>query len=96
MRRYPNHKFAASSAQQYDWLQKFYPSLFDSVSEQVVAGRFIPIGGAWLEHDCIIPSGESLCRQYLYGQRYFMDKFAVRSNVAWLPDTFVRLSVGIS
>lgn len=89
MQRYPEHRFAASSAQQFDWLDQLYPSLFNAVSEQVSTGRFIPIGGSWLEHDCILPSGESLCRQYLYGQRYFMEKFGVRSTVAWLPDTFV-------
>lgn len=88
MRRFPHHHFAASSAQQYAWLQELYPSLFDRVSEMVAAGRFHPVGGAWIEHDCVLPSGESLCRQYLYGQRYFQEKFGVRSREAWLPDTF--------
>jgi alpha-mannosidase len=88
MQRFPNHHFAASSAQQYAWLEELYPSLFTSVLEQVKAGRFHPVGGAWLEHDCVLPSGESLCRQYLYGQRYFAEKFGVRSREAWLPDTF--------
>lgn len=86
--RFPHHHFAASSAQQYDWLEQFYPSVFQSVKAQVKAGRFHPVGGAWLEHDCLLPSGESLCRQYLYGQRYFQEKFGVRCTEAWLPDTF--------
>lgn len=86
--RFPSHHFAASSAQQYQWLLELYPTLFDSVKAQVKAGRFHPVGGAWLEHDCLLPSGESLCRQYLYGQRYFEEKFGVRCNEAWLPDTF--------
>ena len=51
-------------------------------------GRFHPVGGAWLEHDCMIPSGESLVRQYLYGQRYFRDRFGSYCREAWLPDTF--------
>lgn len=88
MRRFPNHQFAASSAQQYAWLEELYPDIFEDVSEMVKADRFIPVGGAWIEHDCILPSGESLCRQYLYGQRYFEEKFGVRSKEAWLPDTF--------
>ncbi|OCF39360.1 hypothetical protein I317_06845 [Kwoniella heveanensis CBS 569] len=86
--RFPNHHFAASSAQQYAWLEELYPSLFESVKEQIKAGHFHPVGGAWLEHDCLLPSGESLCRQYLYGQRYFQQKFGVRCREAWLPDTF--------
>jgi alpha-mannosidase len=88
MRRFPNHQFAASSAQQYAWLEELYPDVFEGVTEMVKADRFIPVGGSWIEHDCILPSGESLCRQYLYGQRYFEEKFGVRSKEAWLPDTF--------
>ncbi len=88
IKRFPTFHFGASSAQQYAWLNDLYPSLFDAVKEQVIAGRFHPIGGAWLEHDCLIPSGESLCRQYLYGQRYFEEQFGVRCREAWLPDTF--------
>nr|XP_019011845.1 uncharacterized protein I206_03951 [Kwoniella pini CBS 10737]OCF50626.1 hypothetical protein I206_03951 [Kwoniella pini CBS 10737] len=86
--RFPSHHFAASSAQQYYWLETLYPSLFKSVTEHVESGHFHPVGGAWLEHDCLLPSGESLCRQYLYGQRYFMEKFGVRCKEAWCPDTF--------
>jgi alpha-mannosidase len=85
---FPNHHFAASSAQQYAWLEELYPSLFKRVSQKVEEGHFHPVGGAWVEHDCVLPSGESLCRQYLYGQRYFQEKFGVRSREAWLPDTF--------
>jgi alpha-mannosidase len=86
--RYPHHQFAASSAQQYHWLEEMYPTIYESVQKQVKAGRFHPVGGSWLEHDCLLPSGESLCRQYLYGQRYFQSKFGVRCREAWLPDTF--------
>nr|XP_019002605.1 uncharacterized protein I203_05090 [Kwoniella mangroviensis CBS 8507]OCF66066.1 hypothetical protein I203_05090 [Kwoniella mangroviensis CBS 8507] len=88
IKRYPNHHFAASSAQQYIWLEELYPSLFKAVSAEIKAGHFHPVGGAWLEHDCLLPSGESLCRQYLYGQRYFKEKFGVHCREAWLPDTF--------
>ncbi|KAI9329689.1 galactose mutarotase-like domain-containing protein [Zopfochytrium polystomum] len=50
--------------------------------------QFVPVGGTWVEMDCNIPSGEGLCRQFLYGQRYFEEKFGERSKVFWLPDTF--------
>jgi alpha-mannosidase len=88
MDRWPNHQFAASSAQQYLWLEKLYPLGFKRVTEYVKDGRFHPVGGAWLEHDCMIPSGESLARQYLYGQRYFKSRFGKYCREAWLPDTF--------
>lgn len=88
MDRYPNYSFAASSAQQYAWLKELYPDTFDQVSKRVSEGRFVPVGGAWVEHDCMIPSGESFVRQYLYGQQYFRDNFGLRCREAWLPDTF--------
>ncbi|WRT66773.1 uncharacterized protein IL334_003736 [Kwoniella shivajii] len=88
MDRYPEHQFAASSAQQYVWLEELYPSLFERITKSAKEGKFHPIGGTWLEHDCVLPSGESLIRQYLYGQRWFEDKFDQRAKVAWLPDTF--------
>jgi hypothetical protein len=86
--RFPTYHFSASSAQQYHWLEQLYPTLFESVKKTIAGGRFHPVGGSWLEHDCILPSGESLCRQYLYGQRYFEKNFGQRCKEAWLPDTF--------
>ncbi|KAI9203288.1 galactose mutarotase-like domain-containing protein [Polychytrium aggregatum] len=42
----------------------------------------------WVEMDCNIPSGEAMCRQFLYGQRFLEKTFGKRSTVFWLPDTF--------
>ncbi|KAH6650184.1 glycosyl hydrolases family 38 N-terminal domain-containing protein [Chaetomium tenue] len=86
--RYPELNFACSSAQQYKWLKQLYPSVFDRVKKKVAEGRFHPIGGSWVEHDTNMPSGESLVRQFLYGQRFFESNFGSRSQTFWLPDTF--------
>lgn len=39
------------------------------------SGQFIPTGGTWVEMDCNIPSGESLVRQFLFGQQFFFTEF---------------------
>lgn len=88
MQRYPEHRFASSSAQQYKWLEELYPSLFEILKEQVLEGKFHPIGGAWVEHDANMPSGEALVRQVVMGQRYFETRFGKRCEVGWLPDSF--------
>ena len=88
MDRWDNHQFAASSAQQYLWLEKLYPESFERIKKYVAQNRFHPVGGAWLEHDSNLPSGESLVRQYLYGQRYFKSRFGEYCQEAWLPDSF--------
>lgn len=62
-------------AQQYEWVKTHYPSLFQQIREEVKSGRFIPVGGSWVEMDGYIPSGESMCRQLLYGQRFFLKEF---------------------
>ncbi|KAF2234544.1 glycoside hydrolase family 38 protein [Viridothelium virens] len=88
MDRYPEHRFCCSQAQQYKWLEQLYPSVYDRVKEKVKQGTFQPIGGSWVEHDTNMPSGESLTRQFLYGQRFFESRFGQRCKTFWLPDTF--------
>ncbi|PJJ71546.1 alpha-mannosidase [Diaminobutyricimonas aerilata] len=80
--------YAMSSAQQYDWLKRERPEVFARVKEAVAAGRFVPIGGMWVEPDAVLPSGESFIRQISYGQRFFREEFGVECRGAWLPDSF--------
>lgn len=86
--RYPEHQFVASQAQQYKWLEELYPHAWDRVKEHIKEGRFQTIGGSWVEHDTNMPSGESLVRQFVYGQRFFESRFGERCRTFWLPDTF--------
>ena len=88
MDRYPEHRFASSSAQQYKWLEQLYPPLFERVRQKVLEGKFYTIGGSWVENDANMPSGEGLARQLIYGQRYFESRFGARNRVGWLPDSF--------
>ncbi|KAF6023719.1 MAN2C1 [Bugula neritina] len=88
MDRYPEWTFACSSAQQYKWVQTLYPGLFQRIKQSVASGRFIPVGGSWVEMDGYLPSGESMCRQMLFGQKYFIENFGIQCTEFWLPDTF--------
>lgn len=88
MDRYPDFTFNQSSAQLYEWVERDAPDLFERVKGRVAEGRWEPVGGSWVEPDCQIPSGESMARQLLYGQRYLEERFGRRCSVAWLPDTF--------
>ncbi|OXV11349.1 hypothetical protein Egran_00891 [Elaphomyces granulatus] len=88
MEQYPEYRFTCSQAQQYKWLEQDYPSVFDRVKEWVKRGSFQPIGGSWVENDTNMPGGESLVRQFVYGQRFFESHFGERCTTFWLPDTF--------
>ena len=84
----PDLVYAMSSAQQYEWIQRHRPEVFARVAAQVRAGRFVPVGGMWVESDTNMVGGEAMARQFLMGQRYFRDAFGITCREGWLPDTF--------
>lgn len=88
MQQYPEHRFVQSSACHSDMILKHYPQLFEDIKEMVAQGRYEPNGGVWVECDCNITSGESMVRQFLWGQRFTRKHFNYTSNCFWLPDTF--------
>ncbi|KAF9193219.1 Glycoside hydrolase, 38 vacuolar alpha mannosidase [Haplosporangium sp. Z 767] len=88
MEEYPDYTFVCSQAQQLEWLSQDYPELFKEIQEASKKGRFQVIGATWVEMDCNLPSGEALCRQFLYGQRFYEKNFGARCQIFWLPDTF--------
>lgn len=88
MEQYPEHRFTCTQPQQYKWLKENYPHVWDRVKTQVKKGNFQPMGGSWVEHDTNLPGGESLVRQFLYGQRFFESHFGERCQTFFLPDTF--------
>lgn len=88
MQQYPEYKFIQSSACHSDMIRKYYPELFEDIKKAVAEGRYEPNGGVWVECDCNITSGESMIRQFLWGQRFTRKHFGYTSNCFWLPDTF--------
>ncbi len=88
MDMYPEYTFIQSSALHLDWMREYYPDIFEEIRARVAEGRYEPNGGVWVECDCNITSGESMVRQFLYGQRFTGKYFGYRSDSFWLPDTF--------
>ncbi|MBT2483791.1 MULTISPECIES: glycoside hydrolase family 38 C-terminal domain-containing protein [unclassified Microbacterium] len=84
----PDFLYGMSSAQQYAWLKEHRPEVFERVKAAVADGRFLPLGGMWVESDTVMPTGESLVRQFSHGQRFFEREFGIRSKGVWLPDSF--------
>ena len=88
MEQYPEYKFIQSSAYHGEMIRKHYPELFERIRQKVLEGRYEPNGGVWVECDCNITSGESMVRQFLWGQRFTRKYFGYSSDAFWLPDTF--------
>ena len=80
--------FSSSSAQYYEWMEQAEPDLFAQIGERIRQGRWNVVGGWWVQPDCNLPSGESLCRQSLYGQRYFYEKFGIIAKTGYCVDSF--------
>ena len=88
MDRYPDFRFACSSAQQFAWIKANYPDLFAKITAKVKVGQFVPVGGMWVEADTNMPGGEAMARQFVAGKRFFLDNFDVDTPECWLPDSF--------
>ena len=88
MARSADFIFNQSTAHYYAQIEEDDPALFEAVRARVAEGRWETLGAMWVEPDTNMPTGESLVRQLLYGQRYFARAFGKPSTVCWLPDCF--------
>ncbi len=88
MDEYPEHIFASSQPQLYQFVKEDCPEIYERIKEKVKEGSWEVEGAMWLEADCNLTSGESLIRQILHGKRFMKEEFGVESKVLWLPDVF--------
>ena len=72
----------------YEHIEREEPKTFARILKQIRAGRWDPIGGAYLQPDTNMPATETFARAYLHGQRYFAKKFGRPATVAWAADSF--------
>ena len=88
MDAYPEYKFACSAAFHYKIMKDRHPEIYKKAKQKAKTGQWIPVGGTWIEPDCNLPSGESLARQFLFGQRFFEKEFGSRCREFFNPDVF--------
>lgn len=88
MKEYDDFIFVCSSASIYEWCEECAPLMFAEIQQRVKEGRWIIVGGWWVQPDCNLPSGESFARHSLYSQQYFYEKFGVTSKVGYNVDSF--------
>ena len=88
MERFPDFTYAQDQAVVFEMMEHYYPDIFKGIVQKVKAGQWIPVSSTWVQMDENIPDGESLVRQFLYGQKYTKEKFGRYVRVAWQPDVF--------
>lgn len=88
MDQYPNYRFMSSQPILYQFVKEQEPELYEKIREKIREGRWETDGAMWLESDCNLPAGESLVRQVMKGEQFFMEEFGIPSKCLWLPDVF--------
>lgn len=86
--RHPELCYTQNQMALMEEVERCDPDLFQQIAKRVREGQWEVIGGFWVECDTNLPSGESLARQLLFGQRYALEKFGVRSRTAWNVDAY--------
>ena len=88
MKEFPEFVYTASTTAFYVWLEENCPEMLAEIRARVEEGRWHLAGGWWVEPDCNIPSGESLIRQGLYGQRELYRLFGRLAECGYNVDSF--------
>ncbi|MCU6795982.1 hypothetical protein OB236_28065 [Paenibacillus sp. WQ 127069] len=88
MVEFPEFVFTCAGASCYKWIEENEPRMFAEIVKRVAEGRWVLVGGWWVQPDCNIPAGESFARHSLYGQRYFLERFGRSAKVGYNVDSF--------
>ncbi len=84
----PEFIFTCSSSAHLAWIEANEPELFGEIQGRVAEGRWVLVGGWWVQPDCHLPGGEGFVRQGLYGQRFLHSRFGKVASVGYNPDSF--------
>ncbi len=87
--KYPGFQFNFESAIHYMWMKEYYPSEYARLKGYIQSGRWHISGGAINANDVMVPSAESVIRNFLYGQSYYKKEFGIKGGTdIMLPDCF--------
>ena len=84
----PDYTYSQSASQYNVWMADKNPRLNAQIKRRIQEGRWDLVGGMWVEPDLNMPTGESLVRQLLIGERTLKDLYGVTTDVGWNPDSF--------
>ena len=65
IREYGDFVFTSACASYYEWVEENAPERFEQIRGYVRDGRWVLVGGWWLQPDCNLPSGEAFARHAL-------------------------------
>lgn len=88
MEENPRFVFTCACAAYYRWVEQADPGMFEEIRQRIGEGRWVLAGGMWIQPDMNVPSGESLARQLLVSQRWFLKRFGRTATFGYNVDSF--------
>jgi alpha-mannosidase len=81
-------RFLIEQTYPLEMIEHLDPDLFADLEEAIRSGKIEIVDGQYIMADPMIPGGEVLIREILFGKRYAKEKFDVDIPVAWVADGF--------
>ncbi|MBT9131772.1 glycoside hydrolase [candidate division NPL-UPA2 bacterium Unc8] len=88
MKKYEEYKFSWEQVFPLEVLERRNPGLWAEIKEMIQKGKLEIVDGQYLMPDTMLPAGEVLVREILFGKRYCKEKFGMDVPVAWCADSF--------
>lgn len=87
--KYSKYKFNFEGAIKYMFAKEYYPELYEKTKKYIASGNWHISGGSIDANDVMIPSAESVIRNFLLGQEFYKKEFGIKGgNDIMLPDCF--------
>lgn len=83
----PDHKFCLDQVTMLEGFQRLFPNYWNDLQQRVLEGRIEIVGGTYVMPDFVIPDGESIVRQFLFGIQTIRREFGVDVKTGWALDS---------
>lgn len=83
----PTHKFCLDQVTLLEGFKKLFPNYWDALHQRVLEGRVEIVGGTYVMPDLVLPDGESIVRQYLYGVQFLRQELGIDVRTGWAIDS---------
>jgi alpha-mannosidase len=83
-----DYKFLIEQTYLLEKIEKRNPLLFEKIRKFIKENKIEIADGEYLMADTMLPSGETLVREILFGKRYVKEKFNKETPVMWQADSF--------
>ena len=93
--KYPGFQFNFEGAIHYMWMKEYYPTEYARLKEYIKNGQWHISGGAVNASDVMVPSAESIIRNFLYGQTHYKKEFGIKGGAIILLTIRIMIQINM-